>query len=83
VRAALAYVARGEALFGIVYLTDQMAEPNVRLAGTFPAGTHPKITYPGAAVTASSHAAAAARFLDFLSSEAGFGIFAKAGFTRP
>jgi molybdate transport system substrate-binding protein len=83
VRAALAYVAKGEAPFGIVYLTDQIAEPRVRLAGTFPAQTHPKIVYPGATVTASAQAEAAARFLDFLTSDAGFAIFAKAGFTRP
>ena len=36
VRAALALVARGEAPFGIVYATDALAEPKVRIVDTFP-----------------------------------------------
>ena len=46
VRAALLLVSRGEAPFGIVYRTDAMAEPNVRIIDTFPAGSHPPIVYP-------------------------------------
>ena len=46
VRAALAWVARGEAPLGIVYKTDALAEPHVRIVDTFPAGTHPPIVYP-------------------------------------
>jgi molybdate transport system substrate-binding protein len=83
VRLALAYVAKNEAPFGIVYLTDQMAEPKVRLIGVFPADTHPKIVYPGAIVASSAQSEAATRFLDFLSSDEGFAIFARAGFTKP
>jgi molybdate transport system substrate-binding protein len=49
VRAALAYVARGEALLGIVYETDAKAEPKVRTVDVFPADTHPAIVYPVAA----------------------------------
>ena len=44
VRAALALVARGEAVLGIVYSTDAKVEPGVKIVGTFPAdspGTHP------------------------------------------
>ena len=37
VRAALAFVARGEAPLGIVYASDVVAEPGVRVVGTFPA----------------------------------------------
>ena len=51
VRAALAYVARGEAPLGIVYGTDAQAEQRVRVVEVFPADTHPPIVYP-AAVTA-------------------------------
>ena len=36
VRAALVLVARGEAPFGIVYRTDALAEPGVRIVDTFP-----------------------------------------------
>lgn len=46
VRAALALVARGEAPLGIVYRTDAIAEPGVRIVDTFPAASHPPIVYP-------------------------------------
>src|ERR1700759_5424329 len=49
VRAALALVARGEAVLGIVYSTDAKVEPGVKIVGTFPADSHPAIIYPGAA----------------------------------
>ena len=39
VRAALALVSRGEAPLGIVYRTDALADPGVRIVGTFPAST--------------------------------------------
>ena len=50
VRAALALVATGEAPLGIVYASDAMAEPGVTVIGTFPADSHPAITYPAALV---------------------------------
>jgi len=37
VRAALTFVARGEAPLGIVYATDAKVEPRVKIVGTFPA----------------------------------------------
>ena len=39
VRAALAYVARGEAPLGIVYATDAAAEPKVKMVASFPRET--------------------------------------------
>ena len=51
VRAALALVARGEAVLGIVYSTDAKVEPGVKIVGTFPADSHPAIIYPVAATT--------------------------------
>src|SRR5467141_1101089 len=45
VRAALAYVARGEAPLGIVYQTDAQAEKRVRVVDVFPEDSHPPITY--------------------------------------
>ena len=41
VRAALALVARGEAVLGIVYETDAKVEKNVKIVGAFPADSHP------------------------------------------
>lgn len=78
VRVALAYVARGEAPLGIVYTTDAMAEPKVKVVGTFPDNTHQPIVYP-AALTKDAQPGAKA-FLDFLSGPDAAAIFAKAGF---
>ena len=79
VRAALAYVARGEAPLGIVYATDAKAEPKVRVVGTFPGSSHPPIVYPGA-VTAASRNSAAAGFLGFLQTPKASAIFRRYGF---
>jgi molybdate transport system substrate-binding protein len=79
VRAALAFVARGEAKLGIVYATDAAAEPGVKIVATVPDDTHPPITYPFA-ITASSRNDAATRFLDFLKSPASREIFKAQGF---
>jgi molybdate transport system substrate-binding protein len=79
VRAALSYVARGEAPLGIVYATDAAVEPKVRIVDTFAEATHPAITYPMAATKAAS--AAAAGYLKFLQGPAAAAIFSKAGFT--
>ncbi len=46
VRSALNFVARKEAALGIVYRTDALSEPAVRIVDTFPAATHAPIVYP-------------------------------------
>lgn len=79
VRAALAYVSRGEAPLGIVYGTDAKADPKVRVVGTFPAGSHPPIVYPGA-VTASSRHPRAVAFLGFLQGPQASAVFKRYGF---
>lgn len=78
VRVALAYVARGEAPLGIVYTTDAMAEPKVKIVGTFPDNTHAAIVYP-LALTKDAKPEAKA-FLDFMSGPEAQAIYAKAGF---
>ena len=80
VRAALAFVARGEASLGIVYGSDAAAESNVRVTATFPANSHPPIVYPAAIVTASGNPDTAA-FLSYLRSEESRKIFQSYGFT--
>ena len=80
VRAALAYVARGETAVGIVYETDAKIEPGVKIAGVFPAGSHPPVTYPVAA-TATAKGDAATRYLHFLQTPAAKAIFEKYGFS--
>jgi len=79
VRVALAYVARGEAPLGIVYRTDALIEPAVKIVGTFPGSSHPPIVYPAALVKDARPGAAA--FLKFLSSEKARAVFEKAGFS--
>ena len=79
VRAALAFVARDETPLGIVYATDAQIEPRVRVVGTFPAHTHPPITYPAALPTGAAPGARA--LLDYLGTPQSRAIFAKYGFT--
>lgn len=82
VRAALRLVAVGEAPYGIVYASDAVAEPGVKVVGTFPAESHPKITYPAALLTGAADAADQA-FLAALSGEKADTIFVKQGFSLP
>lgn len=79
VRAALAFVARGEAPLGIVYATDARAEPGVRVVGTFPAASHAPITYP-VALLARSTSRDAEAFRRYLVSPQGKAIFRRFGF---
>ncbi|SDT36189.1 molybdate ABC transporter substrate-binding protein [Bradyrhizobium canariense] len=79
VRAALALVARGEAVLGIVYSTDAKVEPGVKIVGTFPADSHPPIIYPVAATSTAKPDAPA--YLAFLKTSAAKAIFEKYGFT--
>jgi molybdate transport system substrate-binding protein len=79
VRAALRFVAQKEAPLGIVYGTDAKAEPDVRVVGTFPEDSHPKILYP-VALTASAKPEAR-KFLEFLVSPEAAPSFEAQGFS--
>ncbi len=78
VRAALTYVARGEAPLGIVYSTDAQIDPKVRVVGTFPDNSHPPITYPAAATATAGPSATS--FLVYLASAEAAAIWKKFGF---
>lgn len=80
VRGALALVERGEAPFGIVYATDAQASAKVKIVGTFPANSHPPITYPVARLKSATNIEAEA-FRRFLVSAKGKAIFRRYGFT--
>lgn len=80
VRAALAFVARGEARLGIVYATDAASDPGVSVVATFPADSHAPIVYPFA-LTHSSNNPLASAFLTFLTSPQARAVFEKEGFT--
>jgi molybdate transport system substrate-binding protein len=79
VRSAMMFVARGEAPLGIVYATDAMVDSKVRVVDTFPAGTHPPITYPAAAIKGAGDEAHA--FLEFLAGAEAAAAWKKFGFS--
>jgi molybdate transport system substrate-binding protein len=80
VRAALVLVARGEAPLGIVYRTDALAEPGVRIVGTFPANSHPPIVYPAAVIAGSSAPVVGAALLDALCAASARAVWEQHGF---
>lgn len=80
VRAALQYVATGEASYGIVYASDAVAEPRVFVAATFPATSHPPIRYP-VAMLKQGYRTQTRSLLDFLRSNKAGKIFLKHGFS--
>ena len=80
VRAAMMYVARGEAPLGIVYATDALVDSKVRIVDTFPERTHTPITYP-AATTRTARAEAQA-YVAFLASSEAAATWKKFGFER-
>ncbi|HEU4519520.1 MAG TPA: molybdate ABC transporter substrate-binding protein [Microvirga sp.] len=77
VRAALTFVARGEAPLGLVYETDARAEPRVAVVARLPETSHPPIVYP-AALTAAARPGAA-RFAEALRAPAARDSFAREG----
>ena len=80
VRGALNFVARGEAPLGIVYDTDAMVEPAVRIVGLFPDDSHPPILYPAALLKGATPGADA--FLKYLLGSEAKAVFERYGFHR-
>ena len=79
VRGALLLVSRGEALLGVVYRSDVLADPRVVIVDTFAESTHPAIVYP-AALTSGARPLAA-KVLEFIQTPAARAVFDKDGFT--
>ena len=80
VRAALMFVARGEANYGIVYESDVAASDAVSVVATFPPDTHPAIVYPAAIVSGSRRALEARALLDHLASPGATAVLRAHGF---
>jgi molybdate transport system substrate-binding protein len=82
VRQALDYVARAEVDAGFVYSTDAaiMAD-KVKVAFTVP--TQKPVLYPAAPIAASSNAAMATKFVDYLQSAQAQAVLARHGFGKP
>ena len=79
VRAALAFVARGEVPLAIVYETDARVEKKVRIVDLFPPDSHPPIAYPVALTKGAGPRAGS--FLEYLRGPAARARFEKDGFT--
>jgi molybdate transport system substrate-binding protein len=82
VRQSLDYVARGEVDAGFVYATDAaIMKDQVKVAFEVP--LERAILYPIAKTVASSHAAEATAFINYLATPAAQGILSQYGFTKP
>lgn len=78
VRAALAFVERGECAAGIVYRSDAKISDKVEIVATFADDTHAPIVYPAALI--ERDAADARGFLDYLRTPAARAVFSRFGF---
>lgn len=79
VRAALAFVERGEVPLGVVYATDAAVSKKIKVVGVFPDTMHDPIVYPFALV-AGKETAAAKALLEYLKGAQAKGVFVKYGF---
>lgn len=82
VRAALNLVVLRQAPLGIVYRSDAVSEPRVKVLATFPPASHKAIVYPVAIVKGHDDAAVRA-LLDTLESGPARQVFQHWGFTTP
>lgn len=82
VRAALRLVALGETPFGIVYATDAVLDPGVRVVAEFPGQSHAPITYP-AAILKDPFSTEAKMFFDYLTGPDAWQVFKAHGFGPP
>ncbi|MEP0454878.1 MAG: molybdate ABC transporter substrate-binding protein [Roseibium sp.] len=80
VRVALASVARGDTALGLVYGSDALVEPRVKVLAVFPEESHPKIRYPAAETVGASEAAAV--FMAFLLGAEAQDVFRRSGFAQ-
>ena len=80
VRAALRAVEAGTVDAGIVYRTDARTSTGAVIAFAAPTDDGPSIVYPAAVVRDAPNAADAARFLDYLQTDAARRRFDQAGF---
>lgn len=78
-RATLRMVATGEAPLGVVFATDALIEPRVKVVDAFPEDSYPPIVY--AAALTGRAGPAAEGFFEFLKSVEGRALFERRGFT--
>ncbi|HZH45512.1 MAG TPA: molybdate ABC transporter substrate-binding protein [Roseococcus sp.] len=83
VRAALLLVERGEAPYAIVYATDALAVPGLRVAARFPENSHAPIRYPFALTPAGQKKPAAVDALTWLAGPDAAQAWRRHGFVLP
>lgn len=83
VRTVLEWVARADVEAGVVYRSDALAEPAVRVVDTFAPTAHRPIRYWAAPLVDGPATAAAASFIDFLLDPIAVALYRQAGFTVP
>lgn len=81
VRIASVLVGRGEVPLGIVYRSEAIIDPSIKLVGLFPSNTHPDIVYP--AMRLLNGRSDADLFLDYLGSDSAKRHFVNAGLFVP
>ncbi|MCE7977492.1 MAG: molybdate ABC transporter substrate-binding protein [Nitrospira sp. NTP1] len=81
-RAVLDLVAKGEAEIGVVYRTDAISNPGVRILDTAPVGSHTPVRYGVAAAWTAQNITAAGDFIEFLLSPTIQTLLQEFGFDR-
>lgn len=82
-KATLTAVSEGDAVAGIVYVTDALAAGDAVDAVQIPAKDNVVATYPVAVLTDTQEASLASAFVDFVSSDDGQAILQDRGFLPP
>ncbi|WP_134705175.1 molybdate ABC transporter substrate-binding protein [Ammoniphilus sp. YIM 78166] len=80
VRQVLTYVSSGNADLGVVYASDAVTTPKIKILAEANSDWHQPIVYPGAVITASSHQEEAQAFMTFLLGKQGRETLVKYGF---
>ena len=80
VREVLAQVAAGNVEAGVVYRTDALVSPRVRVISMAPTSMHAPIRYPAAVVAESQNLNAARAFVDYLNGARAKTIWRQYGF---
>ncbi|HXW62480.1 MAG TPA: molybdate ABC transporter substrate-binding protein [Candidatus Acidoferrales bacterium] len=81
VRQVLTYVETENVDAGIVYTTDALSSPKVKVVARAPENSHSPVIYPVAAIKSSKNPSAAREFTNFLSGPQAHAVFQKYGFT--
>ena len=83
VRVTLYYAESSNVDTAIVYISDAIISKKIGIILDLPEDIHPPIVYPAAIIAGSDNQDDASRFLDFLTEDDSYQVFARYGFTQP